>query len=174
MANVSAADNQAALNVTADYTADFLGLGGVAVSDYTQDERIAYLKMFAQMILQQPDAYSDVSISVAKQILGQNQQGMSLDDFINAGPDGSASIAKVFIDSIWDTGLGMGQAAASVGNGVVKLVNNAGATLGNASAAVAKAAETAAAGWVIPLAVFSIIAILAINSAKEVRRAVSF
>lgn len=168
---VSAADNQAGLNLAANVAADSVGLGGVPVASWSQDDRIAYLSFLANEILSQPDAFTPETVASAQHIAG-NASGLQLENFWTYSPDGAPSLAKTFVDTLGDKVLGGGQSLANLGAGTLNLVSRAGNIASNVGTGLDTATQTAASTWVVPLAVIAFFGLFVINAERQVEKAV--
>lgn len=167
MAAIDPATNAANLGSASNLVAINLGLDGVPASSWSQDQRISFITGLSNTILQYPQSFSDASIASAQSVLGQNMNGMTLDDFVSSSPDGSATLQSAFVDTLADSVLSTGASIASIGTGAAALLNNLGSAVGNISTGVANASNLSS--WLVPVAAVAFVALFVMNSEKKVR-----
>ncbi len=172
---VTAQQNLGNLGSAANLAAIDLGLDLTPASQWSQDQRISFLRGLANKILSYPASFDAQTLNSANVILGQNFNGMHLDDFVNTSPDGSASVAKIFVDSLADGVLGGAQSVANIGTGALNIVNkvaSGASNLGDAAANLAQAANNASSStsWLLPIGLIALIGILALNTEERYER----
>lgn len=171
---VTEAQNLANLGSASRLAAQALNLDLLPPSSWAQDERIAYVIGLANRILQYPAQFDADTLAGARSVLGQNFNRMALDDYINAGPDGSASVMKSLFDGAFE-GLNFGfSSTASLGKGAFNLISRTGNVLTNTGSALDTATATAGNSWLVPVAVVAFLALLATDAVRSVRRAAQF
>jgi hypothetical protein len=89
-----------------------LGLSGILVSDWTYEQEAMYDQKLASMILQYPDRFTAEDIARAQAVLKKNYGSLS---------DTSFS----FVDFATESFKPLGDAAQSIGNGVLTVANAA-------------------------------------------------
>lgn len=177
---VSDADNAIALGNAATYASITLGLDGIPSSDWSQDDRLAYIQLLAQSIASDPNSFNQQSLDNANRILNANLGGLQLGNYFSDSPDGSASLPKVFVDSLYDNVMNEASSLASIGTGATSILNRAGTILNNAgvtaenlSAAAAKGAGTVNSAIVIGAVLIGVLVLTVTSGAREARRAFS-
>lgn len=170
---VTAQQNLANLGTASRLVANQQNLDETPASDWSQDDRIYFIRSLANTIQQYPNDFDARTINNAHLILGQNFDGMALDDFINSAPDGQASLAKIFVDTIGDNFLSAVSAPANLGSAAVSLVNRVASTASNLGDAAERLSAAAASGastanWVFPVALVGFVALLTMSAKKRV------
>lgn len=177
---VDSGTNLQNLHDAANMSAIALGLAG-PVSGWSQDEKLAYLGVFANTIVTNPGLFTDQSVRSAQIVLGQNFDGMTLDDFINAYPgQNGASLAKVFVDEFGERVLGTGAAVSRVGDAAINVVSklasaasNTGDAADRLTRAAAQAAGTPGFSGLLTVAAVGIVALLVFSATRKAERAFS-
>lgn len=172
---VTSQQNIANLGSAAQLVAINLGLDQIGPGEWSQTDRLAFIRALANAILQYSAQFDAQTLNSATVILGQNFNGMTLDDFVNAAPDGQASVAKIFFDSLGDNILGGGQAVGNIGTGAVNIVTkiaSAASNVGDAAANLAQAANNASSSTslLLPIGLIALVAILVLNTEERYER----
>jgi len=172
---VTTQQNLANLGSATQLVAIGMNLDQTPPSEWSQGDHVAFVRALANKILQYPAQFDAQTLNSATVILGQNFNGMMLDDFVNAAPDGQASVAKIFVDSFADGLLGGAQSVANVGTGAINLVNKVASVatnVGDAAANLAQAANNASSStsWLLPIGLIALVAILALNTEERYER----
>lgn len=162
------------LHSAARLAAQSLDLDFTPTADWDQETRIQYVRRLAGIILQYPQSFTPETLASASIITRQNFTAMQLDDYVNAAPDGAPSLAKAAIDAAFDEGMAPALAnVQTLANGIFNVIGSVGRIGTNLGQTGERIAETSASGWLLPVAVVAVVALIAINASKEVRRAVS-
>ncbi len=172
---VTPQQNLGNLGSATNVVAHEMGLDQAPPSEWSQGEHVAFIRALANKILQYPAQFDAQTLNSATVILGQNFNGMLLDDFVNSAPDGSASVAKIFIDSLGDGIFSVAQSPANLGAGAVALVNkvaNIASNVGDAADRLAAAAadSSKSLSWLLPVGLIALVAILALNTEERYER----
>lgn len=152
-----------------------LGLDGTPPSEWSHDNRLSFIRALANKILQYPAQFDAQTLNSASVVLGQNFDGMTLDDFVNTAPDGQASVAKIFVDSLGDNVFSIASSPAAIGGAAVGLVNKVASIasdLGDTAARLAAAANkgSESISWLLPVGLIALIAIVALNTEERYER----
>ncbi len=166
------------LDNAATFAAIAAGVDGVPPTLWTQDMRLEYIQTLAQAIVSSPEMFSDQTLHSAQIVLGQNFDGLALDDFINSGPDGSASLAKIFLDELGNQAIGPDSAVnaiAHIGTAAINVVNKLASAASNTGDAAEKLSKAAAnsSSWLGPVALVGVVVLLVFAAEKKVARTFS-
>jgi len=123
-----------------------LGIDTIAPSDWTQDERVAFLQAMASIIVNYAQDYTDATVASAQQILQHPPADLS------TGSDDAAdewnTFGYTFMNDAQDV---VGTPLTAVGNAVSNIITKVANTASNTASAVSNA--SAVAEWIIPAGV---------------------
>jgi len=139
--NLGSAENLARINI---------GIDSIDPSDWTQDERVQYLKQVASLIVTYPNEFNTATLTSAQQLLQHPDQDLSnsISDMEDQWNTFTYTLAQGFESNI-------AEPASQVGQAMAQLVQNAATVVNKGSSALASAASISS--WALPVAAVAVL-----------------
>lgn len=170
MANIDASTNQTNLAWLAAEEKDILGLADKPAAYWTATERQDYLYALASDIVSQPNSFSDATIASAQQIV--YSQDVQPDAAALQGYDLAWADFAPIVNAVDSTNVG--QVLGAVGKGAQDLITAAGRVASNVASGATNLTATGSNASLLTIGLVAIVALLALNAASGVKKAVSF